>query len=127
MISEMVNYTALGISSSDSRGLTGSFIINLVSGCCGGWFHRLKKIGKPAYSKLSIRRQRLVSETQEDREARLQQLSIRRQRLVSETQEDREACLQQLSMMRQRLVSGTQSEDRESRLQQVTIRQQRVV
>ena len=64
--------------------------------------------------------ERLVSETAEERTARLQQMSAnQRERLVSKTAEQREARLQSL---RDRLASET-AEERTTRLQQMSANQ----
>ena len=65
-------------------------------------------------------RDRLASETEEERAARLQRMSAnQRHRLASETEEERAARLQQ---MRDRLASETE-EERAARLQQMSANQ----
>ena len=65
-------------------------------------------------------RDRLASETEEEREARLQQMSAnQRHRLATKTEEERAARLQR---MRDRLASETE-EERAARLQQMSANQ----
>ena len=62
------------------------------------------------------RRDRLAAETEEEREARLQQMRVR---LAAETPDEREARLQQMSTYQRERLAAETEEEREARLQQM--------
>ena len=67
-------------------------------------------------------------ETQEEREARLEQVRVyQQQRLATETQEEREARLEQLRVCQQQRLATETEEEREARLEQLRVcKQQRI-
>ncbi len=85
------------------------------------WPLRLKRRERLVLNVTESGTQRLASETEEEREARLQRMS---QRLASETEEEREARLQRMRLHQQQRLASETEEEREARLQRVTLHQQ---
>ena len=74
---------------------------------------------------LEHQRQRITTESTEERETRLQQLRVNQhRRIATETTEQREARLQQLRSNQQQRITAEIAEEREVRLQQLQVNQQ---